>query len=444
MARRRSAVWGAVGLAATLVVVAGSGVPARRDAAVGGPTAAARRGPLVATVALGGDVSCDRGMAVGVEVEQLSERTREVTILSLADEGSLVRKGDVVCRLDASGYLELVDVQRIEVEKAAAELRTAELDQGAARATLREFAEGLADQQVRDYQTKIGMAEADAARAADRAEWSRGMLTRGYISVAELAEERRSVMKNQLDLEGARRGQDVFRRFTAPKNERDMESRIAAAEEKRAMADLGHRTQIQRLAHYQKQVELCTIRAPHDGLVVYDDGWWSDDVQVRVGAKVFLGKALINLPDLAHLTVRASLHESFRDRVQVGMPATIVVPAVPGHTYRGHVSKINQIPWRNYFVGIDHMRFIATIAFDEPPGDILPEMSAEVRVERARKPDALVVPGAAIRAAGHRTTVVVVTPAGDVVREVTMGLTDGDDVEIVAGLAEGEVVRLTP
>lgn len=445
MASRRSAVWCAIGLAATLVVVAGSGAPARRVSDIlRGPTAVVRRGPMVGTIALGGDVLCLKSMTVAVEVEQLSERTREVTILSLAEEGSTVAKGDVLCRLDASGYEELVDTQRVEVEKTTAELQTATLDREAAQATLREFSEGLADQQVRDYQTRIGVAEADAARAADRAEWSKGMLDRGYISVAELADERRALIKNKLDLEGARRGQDVFRRFTAPKNARDMESKISAAEEKVSLAELAHRTQLSRLEHFRKQVELCTIRAPHDGLVVYDDGWWSDDTQVRVGAKVYFGKALINLPELDHLTVLASLHESFYDRAQVGMAAEITVPAVPGRTYRGHVLKVAQLPERHWIVGRDNMHFIATIVFDEPSENVVPEMSAEVRLEAGRKPDALMVPPQAIRADKHQTTVVVVTPEGDSAREVKLGMVEREAVEITGGLAEGEVVRLFP
>ena len=441
----RARIWRALALAATLVVVAGSGVPARRGPTkVQGRTAVVRRGPMVATVALGGDVSSMKNTNVGVEVEQLSERTREVVILTLVPEGSLVKKGEILCTLDASGYVELVDEQAIEVEKATVELRTAELDREAARLTLREFEEGLADEQVRDYETRIMLADSEARRSANRADWTAAMLERGYLSLNDLHQERRGVMKNQIDLADARRGQSVFRRYTSKKNRRDMESKVDAAEEKLRMAELAHRTQLGRLDHFRKQVALCTIRAPHDGFVVYDDGWWSDDQQVKVGTKVFLGKALINLPELDNLTVLVQLHESIYDRVKVGMPATVRVAAIPDRDLRGHVAKVAQLPERNWFVGIGNMSFIVTIAIDEPVENVLPGMSADVSVVSARKPDALIVPSEAVRVVGRRARCRVVGPGGVVDREVTLGLAERDEVEILSGLTEGEVILIDP
>ena len=67
-------------------------------------------------------------------------------ILSLVPEGTQVKKGDVLCRLDASEYEELVRTQEIKSEQAKARaLRQAELnfDVASGRLAVREYRDGL-------------------------------------------------------------------------------------------------------------------------------------------------------------------------------------------------------------------------------------------------------------------------------------------------------------
>ena len=93
---------------------------------------------------------------------------------------------------------------------------------------------------------------------------------------------------------------------------------------------------------------------------------------------------------------------------------------------------------------------LVRIAFHELDPRILPDMGVKVTFLRDKKDGvpaaraATLVPKAAIKAEGKQSYVFVV--AGDRVdrRAVTTGGTDGDRIEVIAGLNAGERVVLSP
>ena len=64
------------------------------------------------------------------------------TIIELIPDGSNVKKGDVLCRLDSSDYEELIRQQEIQVQRSRADLEAARLDLESEKAALREYRDG--------------------------------------------------------------------------------------------------------------------------------------------------------------------------------------------------------------------------------------------------------------------------------------------------------------
>ena len=75
-------------------------------------------------------------------------------------------------------------------------------------------------------------------------------------------------------------------------------------------------------------------------------------------------------------------------------------------------------------------------------GLLRPEMTANVTIFLAARKDVLVVPAKAIRRERGKSIVHVLANGQTEPREVTVGWKDGQWIEIVAGLTEGETVLL--
>ena len=106
--------------------------------------------------------------------------------------------------------------------------------------------------------------------------------------------------------------------------------------------DLRLHRQLDRLSSLEKQVEHCTIRAPHDGFVIYANNADREEF-IEPGLPVRQRQHLFYLPDLNDMEVVAMLHESIVDQVNPGMRATVHVEGLrqpsdrrPCHLDRAH------------------------------------------------------------------------------------------------------------
>ena len=80
----------------------------------------------------------------------------------------------------------------------------------------------------------------------------------------------------------------------------------------------------ERLALLEKQVEHCTIRAPHDGFVIYANNA-DRQVFIEPGMSVRQRQQLFFLPDLSQMEVVAMIHESIVEQVNPSMRAHVQV-----------------------------------------------------------------------------------------------------------------------
>jgi HlyD family secretion protein len=134
-----------------------------------------------------------------------------------------------------------------------------------------------------------------------------------------------------------------------------------------------------------------TIRAPINGTII--------SKQIEVGQiiasasqNISGGTTLFLMADLSEMQVRALIDETDLGRVEAGMPARVHVEAFPGRTFRGSVLKIEP----QAVVEQNVTMFPVLVRLDNRDGLLRPGMNADVQVEVSVRPNAIVVPNAAV------------------------------------------------
>ena len=122
----------------------------------------------------------------------------------------------------------------------------------------------------------------------------------------------------------------------------------------------------------------------------------------------------------------------------LGMEADISVDALPGNTYTGTVTAIGGIGTNEG----GNSKFDVELTLDRE-ADMLNGMNASVVVKKSTR-SALLIPIAALNDSGSKTTVYTAydQKSGQLLApvEVTCGISDGENVEILSGLEEGQPI----
>ena len=364
-------------------------------------------------------------------------------ILSLVPDGSTVRRDDILCRLDSSDYEEVARQQRIAVQLAATDRFKAELDLKAAEMTLHEFTAGTSRQADEDYNGQLALAESDLRRQQDRVAWSESMVKQGFFSPAQLESERFNLMKAGIKLRNIRSEFENFRRFGSPITKQSLEAKVEGARSALDYQQVRLDRSEERLERFEKNVRNCTIRAPHDGVVIYANEP-DDDPRIEVGSQVTEKQDLFYLPDLSQMEIETTLHESVIGRVRQGLQAHIKVETYPNYPLEGHVDSVAPLPEVPNRRSPTLMNFLAKIKLHSIPKGLLPGMSAEVEIVTGQRDRVLVVPVQAVSSERDQSVCYVASDSGLERRQVRTGQMSRDFMEIVDGLEEGEQVVLEP
>jgi membrane fusion protein (multidrug efflux system) len=168
------------------------------------------------------------------------------------------------------------------------------------------------------------------------------------------------------------------------------------------------------------------IRAPFSGVIGLR--------QVSVGDYVKDGQDMVNLEAIDPLKVDFKVPETFLGQVQAGQSMQITLDAVPGKTYDGKVFAINPL------IDAAGRSVVIRAVIRNTNAELRPGMFARVRLLTNVKADSMVVPEQALVPQGTDQFVFQVVD-GRVQRvRVEIGQRRDGNVEILKGLAPGEVV----
>lgn len=151
------------------------------------------------------------------------------------------------------------------------------------------------------------------------------------------------------------------------------------------------------------------------------------------------GDVLLTVTPLDTMTVTIAVDEKDIASVKTGMTAQLTMNALPDETFEGQVTRVSQTGSGNG----GSSKFDVEITLSRE-SDMLPGMSTTAQLTLYEKMDVLTLPVAALRDEGGKTLVYTGKdkktgePANPV--EVTTGLSDGENVEILSGIDSGTTV----
>jgi HlyD family secretion protein len=224
------------------------------------------------------------------------------------------------------------------------------------------------DPETFEYRVRQAQADVEAARSSvGRAQVSLINAERDLKRTRELV-ERNFVSPAELD-----RAQSTYD--------------LAAAEVRTAQAVVAQRNA--QLATARVDLSRTEIRAPVDGVVIKR----SVDVGQTVAASLQAPELFVIARDLSDMQVDTSIDEADIGRVRVGQRATFSVDAFPGRQFSGEVRSVRKAAQMVQNV----VTYIAIISARNERGDLLPGMTANVRIVTEARDAVLKVPNAALR-----------------------------------------------
>lgn len=430
------------------------GSSSKRDPFAEIPTALVSRTDLSSTITAPGEVDSSEKTLIECEIEDLDFRNGGTTlsasgssaIIELVPEGTVVKKGDVLCQLNAAEYIEMTRQQQIELEEDRAELLSARLEFEKLEVSLREYRDGQYVQLQEQMMGQITLARADFERQKDRVAWSERMLEIGYLPLSRLAAEKMTLLKTEIDMKRSRLAFDNLKAYTAPKMILTIEGQLEGARAQLSFHESRVRNDEDQLALYQEQVDNCTIRAPHDGFLIYaneDD----DDERIELGTSVREDQDLFYLPNLNKMEVKTLLNETVIRYVDKGMPAQVRIEAFPNVLLEGEVISVAPLPVsvRSRYGNDEVKNYEARVVLNVVPKGLLPGMSALVEVQTDYRPNVLVVPPMAVTMENGRDLCYVIKGGQIEKRPVILGKTTNPQfLEIVSGVNEGDRILADP
>jgi HlyD family secretion protein len=378
---------------AVVGAVAGSLKP-RAEPPVTVQTSAARKGTITRVVTAGGKLQA------ATEVKLSSNITGDLVEL-LIREGDRVNKGQVLGRIDARRYTAQLNQSEAARNSAAADVEV---------------------QSVRANQLKAELARVDRLVASQNA------------SAAE-AEKARA------EYDGAR-------------------AQAASAEQRLAQADAA-------LREARHQFSLTTLTAPMDGIVTQR----LKQVGERVRGSDFSEDVLMVISTLSKMEMKMEVGEHEVVYVKEGDPAEIEIDAFADRKFKAQVVEVaRNATIKNPGTEQEVTTFVVRLALTDQVTGALPGMSAQASVSTDTRAGAVVVPIQAVTVRNEKELasvggspekstpqppavpgkkakkeklqklVFVVVNGEAKAKPVETGLASDTEIEVVSGLAEGDVV----
>jgi HlyD family secretion protein len=448
----------------------------RGGARISGDLFAAQYGSFDIAIPASGELVAQNQIEIRNRLE-----TRAV-ITEIASEGTYVRKGDVLMKLndeelrnrikDAEDALNSAETSLISAQAnlairqsaAASELDRAQLNVELSKLALDAWRDGEVLSRRQQLRLALDRAILNHERLERRLEQSERLYEQEFISSDELERDNIARIEAEANLLQAEMDLRVYNEYTYQQQKRQKNSDVeqARAELERvqqrheaeiqtAQADLASRRQQvesrrERLDDLRRQLEFTTIVAPADGLVVYASSmesqrWRGDPPQV--GTELSRNQLVIVLPDTSRMVAAVKINEALSGLIRPGQDAIITSDAMPDKSLKGRVQSVGVLAETGGWRDPNRRDYTVRITIDETDlTGLRPSMRARSEILVDRVDNAVFVPIQAIFREGGQAYVYVPVRGGYEAVPVRVGRASELYVEIIEGLSAGDLVLL--
>lgn len=206
---------------------------------------------------------------------------------------------------------------------------------------------------------------------------------------------------------------------------RNADALVAAARRRLRYWDIPD-DEIARVERTGEVARTVTLRSPVRGVVVR--------LGVRAGQRIMAGEAVYEVADLGNVWLEGEVFDHDMASVRVGQTVTAEFASRPGESFHGRIAFVDPT------VNPDTRTLRVRVTMPNPELLLKPGMYATLHV-RGPARTVVQIPRSAVLVTGLRTFVFVLDDMGMLVpRNVTIGQTTPDRVEIISGLNAGETV----
>lgn len=371
------------------------------------PVARVRRGDFIISVRTRGEIKSTRSVIL------MAPQVPNPQIVKLAESGKVVKKGDVVVEFDP------VQQEENYIERSTS-VRTVDS----------EIVQTKASQQIDTEMDKMNLMSSEYNLERAKLEASK----------AEILSEIEGA-KNRLDV-GVAEGSvgQVKTTISSRKQSHNADLDRLAEKKDKTLRDVN-------LA--KSYLSKMVIRAPNDGIVNLLPNFRSggsfgqSPPPFKEGDRAWTGAAIAEIPDLSEMYIDLKLEEVDRGKLKLGQHVRMRVDAIPEKEFAGDLDWISPIAALIFKgMGTSEKTFPARATLKKLDGRLRPGMSASAEVIIERDPKAMLIPIRASFTHQGKPAVWVQKGRQFQIRPITVGKRNEEDMVVLSGLKEGELVTL--
>ncbi len=365
-----------------------------------------KRGPFKVEIETTGELEAKNSVKIQANSGLRDFRLWNVTIQTLVDEGTVVKKGDRVATLDRSDFQNRFNDKQIELDKENAEYVQTQLD---TTLELREARDQLINLRFAVEEKKIILEQSKFEPPAT-------------IKQAEI-----NMQRAEREYAQAQENYKIRRRKNAEKMKEQ------AAELRKVQSEFNA---------MMEAMKSFTILAPEDGMVIYHKNPW-DGRPIKAGSQINLWEPTVaTLPDLSRMISKTYVNEVDVRKVKVGQRVEIGLDAYPDKRLTGEVTRVANVGEQR--PNTDAKVFEVTVEVNGTDPALRPSMTTSNKIITSMKEDALFIPLECLH--NHLDSITYVYKKEGLTvtkQEVIIDETNANDVVILAGLEEGEQIYLS-
>ncbi|TWU55067.1 efflux RND transporter periplasmic adaptor subunit [Rubripirellula reticaptiva] len=342
-----------------------------------------------------------------------------------SDLGDFVQTGDVLAVIDVPELAKERSVIEAKIQRLMAEERRSEAGIQLATARVRSAEARLAE-------TKSQMSGAEASLAASEAEFSR---TNDLVRRGSLQQRMLDEVRLIRDSEAAQK-----EAMNASVDSAQAEVAVAQAQVSSAKSDLDAavaETEITRreLELLEVRFNYATVRSPISGVVTHRGVEMGD--LVREQSEVGSGEALFVISQVDKVRVHIPVPESDAPFVQAGDEVKLSFPS-----FASEKSISASVTRRAGSLDPSTRTMMVEVELPNDEGKLLPGMFGQALISIGKEQAANTLPAQAIRFREDGTAYVYVISSDDAVTvaQVTTGVDDGNQIEVLSGVKSGQRV----
>ncbi|MDP7008054.1 MAG: HlyD family efflux transporter periplasmic adaptor subunit [Phycisphaerales bacterium] len=404
-------------------------------------------------------------------------------IIELVEEGTKVKSGDVVLRLNdesiknairnaqdalttgennvksASTGLEILKKKR------DSELAVKQLSVDLATLSLQSWREGevVAKRQALDL--ALQTAEKDYKRLLGKYESSIKLYEKEFLSKDELDTDEIVLLNAEAQLKKVKLDAEVYNNYTykqeKQKKESDLQQAIDEldrAKERLASEIKSSESNVQAaqskldnkreaLEKLEGQLAMCVVTSPASGMVVYAsslrEGRNREDEPLKVGKQLYRNELVLIIPNVEQMVAEVKVNEALSGLIEAGQSSVITCDAFPDAVFNGTVESVGVLASGGGWRDPNRRDYTIRILFDEENTvGLKPSMRCAADILVGTVQNELYLPIHAVHRSGGTVWVWVQEDGGFGQREIEVGKFSEAYTVVLNGVDEGEVVLL--